>query len=340
MSRAAAEAEAEAEVMRLTKEVREFMGRHKTESTWSVLQDIKSFNERLHESFDWIGRMLTFTMQHEVPVDWASMPTERDELGGRARDSLEEFMEWFDAPGPKGYSPAVQEFWHLQEVMAYVEDIAVQEGVPETSPRLRTLQRLQRDVDEIVGHIKDKMRIKGENVPVQSLSALLRRLKETVRDVRDVRDPWLEETPGYECIEELWSVVARMVELIDDSVEKLSKRGVLPDKKKAFLRHLRACGENNMKEYGQQAFTLIRTFVESICAQYASDLEQRPCPELVKRNVALGRKVAQYVEDVCSAVVAALKSTQTADGRGYCRVMLAELQQRAPFTVERAAQGT
>jgi len=101
-------------------------------------------------------------------------------------------MEWFDAPDPKEYGPAVAAFRHLREVLANAEDIAKQNRVLEKSPEcLRTLQRLQRDVDEIVGHINDKMRIGQNRGPVQPLSVLLHRLIETVRDT------WLEQTPGY-----------------------------------------------------------------------------------------------------------------------------------------------
>jgi len=79
-----------AEVKKLTAEVRDFMRRlQDTDSTWSVLEDIESFNDRLHNSFDWIGRMLMFTIQYEVPVDWDSIPTERDDFRGRAMDCLD-----------------------------------------------------------------------------------------------------------------------------------------------------------------------------------------------------------------------------------------------------------
>ena len=143
----------------LMAEVKEFMGRWQlTDGTWSVLHDEKSFDERLHKSFDWIGRMLQYTM-----ADWGQgrmgwTLTERGDLYDRLRGSLDEFMDWFEGPGPqqREYRPAVAACGQLRETLASAEAIVRQHQ--NNAECVKTLQRLQRDVDEIVGHITDKMR--------------------------------------------------------------------------------------------------------------------------------------------------------------------------------------
>ena len=142
------------------KDVEKFMSRlGETDSIWSVFRNEESFIERLHQSFDWIGRIFLFTTEHEIPIEWHSIP-ECDDLFRRSiRDSLDAFLVWYDGPASNEYTPAVAAFEQLRAVLATAESIAMEHKVLEKSPDcLNTLKRLQRDIDEIVGHINDKMR--------------------------------------------------------------------------------------------------------------------------------------------------------------------------------------
>ncbi len=99
------------------KDIENFMSRlGKTDSIWSVFKNEESFNERLHASFDWIGRIFLFTAEHNIPVQWHSIPECDDAFRRPLRDSLDAFMDWYDGPNSNEYTPAVAAFEQLRAV--------------------------------------------------------------------------------------------------------------------------------------------------------------------------------------------------------------------------------
>ena len=83
-----------------------------------------------------------------------TVPTQRKMVFDGLFDCQEAFYAWYDTPDIKPHAPAVAAFEALRVILATSQNIAISQRIVEARPDcLKTVQRLERDIDEIVGVI-------------------------------------------------------------------------------------------------------------------------------------------------------------------------------------------
>lgn len=146
---------------------RDFVRQNEGRSLWSVFWNEEDFKLKLLKCFDWTGQIYLFNVV--LPMN-LNLPDLRADLFA----SLEAFMDWYDdneegAPGT--YAPAVRQFEALRDVIVRAQQhMQTDTGHERYTDSLRTLQRLQRDIDEIVGHIRAKMEAQRRAAPTSGVS--------------------------------------------------------------------------------------------------------------------------------------------------------------------------
>jgi hypothetical protein len=115
--------------------------RHDTGSTWTLCAR-GSFNQRVHDSFNWIGQMFIVALCVDASAEehWLTP------LMDRLFHCQEEFYVWYDGSDNQSYAPAVAVFQALHAMI----EIALP-MLHAFADRSHTVQLLQSDVDEIVG---------------------------------------------------------------------------------------------------------------------------------------------------------------------------------------------
>jgi hypothetical protein len=148
-----------------------------------------------------------------------------------------------------------------------------------------------------------------------------------------------EGMEGYECIEALFGVLGKMVDVVENSFQQLNYRGAVDAGKLRFLALLDECGEKNNRQEGIRAVVFIEGIVKGLIRQYAQDLRDFRNNARVTVAVGRGEAAAAFVGRVCADVLVMLRAEQDdASGGGvYCRMILARLQTHAPITFERGA---
>jgi hypothetical protein len=133
-------------------------------------------------------------------------------------------------------------------------------------------------------------------------------------------------------IDQIFGVLLKMVEVIDEHTAKMQLKGTLPETRARFDQFYTSCEKTNNSNDGIQAFMQIQNYVQKVKQQY--DRNPVHMNERLKMGTSHAMQLALFMDNVSNDMCTMMKNTPQTTDKQYCTMIQEQLTAYTTITFE------